>query len=112
MRAEDIIQAAMSGQRIEQVPKNFDFNPQVEKLNQVLSYEVVNALVNQNNQDQIAEPHIISRNPVPGSNQKQRTHEVSDHYTSAGIGLDLMNNSAQSGNNLNAAAPYSNNQHL
>ena len=27
MRAEDIIQAAMSGQRIEQVPKNFDFNP-------------------------------------------------------------------------------------
>jgi len=26
MRAEDIIQAAMSGQRIEQVPKNFDFS--------------------------------------------------------------------------------------
>ena len=33
MSAADIIQAAMSGQRIEQVPKNFDFSPQVEKLN-------------------------------------------------------------------------------
>ena len=32
----------MSGQRIEQIPKNFDFSPQVEKLNQVLSHEVIN----------------------------------------------------------------------
>ena len=39
MRPEDIIQAAMSGQRIEQVPKNFDFGQQVEKVNQVLSYD-------------------------------------------------------------------------
>ena len=29
MRAQDIIQAAMSGQRIEQIPKNFDFGHQV-----------------------------------------------------------------------------------
>ena len=29
MRAQDIIQAAMVGQRIEQIPKNFDFGVQV-----------------------------------------------------------------------------------
>ena len=41
MRAEDIIQAAMVGQRIEQIPKNFDYGAQVERMNQVLSYRSV-----------------------------------------------------------------------
>ena len=31
------------------MPKNFDFGPQVEKLNQVLSYEVVSSLVENQN---------------------------------------------------------------
>ena len=42
MRPEDIIQAAMVGQRIEQIPKNFDFAPHVERFSQVLTYESVN----------------------------------------------------------------------
>ena len=41
MRPEDIIQAAMVGQRIEQIPKNFDFAPHVERFSQVLTYESV-----------------------------------------------------------------------
>ena len=42
MRPEDMIQAAMIGQRIEQIPKNFDFLPQVERISQVLSFDLVN----------------------------------------------------------------------
>ena len=33
----------MIGQRIEQIPKNFDYGPHVERLNQVLSYDGVNS---------------------------------------------------------------------
>ena len=47
MRAEDIIQAAVSGQRIEQIPKNFDFAPQVERISQVLTFEGVNGFTYQ-----------------------------------------------------------------
>ena len=32
----------MVGQRIEQIPKNFDFAPHVERFSQVLTYESVN----------------------------------------------------------------------
>ena len=45
MRPEDIIQAAMVGQRIEQIPKNFDFAPHVERFSQVLSYEQVTGFI-------------------------------------------------------------------
>lgn len=45
MRPEDIIQAAMIGQRIEQIPKNFDFAPQVERFSQVLTYEQVSGFM-------------------------------------------------------------------
>ena len=44
MRPEDIIQAAMVGQRIEQIPKTFDFAHQIERVNQVISYEIVSKL--------------------------------------------------------------------
>ena len=47
MRAEDVINAAIVGQRIEQIPKNFDFGQQVERVNQVLSYEVANGFIEQ-----------------------------------------------------------------
>ena len=47
MRPEDIIQAAMVGQRIEQIPKNFDFAPQVVRISQVLSYEQVSGFTEQ-----------------------------------------------------------------
>ena len=47
MRPEDIIQAAMVGQRIEQIPKNFDFAPQVVRISQVLSYEQVSDFTEQ-----------------------------------------------------------------
>ena len=40
MRAEEVIQAAMVGQRIEQIPKNFDYGVQVERVNQVLSHDL------------------------------------------------------------------------
>ena len=33
----------MIGQRIEQIPKNFDYGPHVERLNQGLSYDGVNS---------------------------------------------------------------------
>ena len=33
----------MIGQRIEQIPKNFDYGPQVEKLNQVLTFDSINS---------------------------------------------------------------------
>ena len=33
------------GQRIEHIPKNFDFGPNVERVNQVLSYEGLNGFV-------------------------------------------------------------------
>ena len=45
MRAEDVIQNAMNGQRVEQIPKNFDFAQNVERINQVLSYEGVNGFM-------------------------------------------------------------------
>ena len=41
LRPEDIISAAMAGQRVEQIPKNFDFGPNVERVSQVLSFETV-----------------------------------------------------------------------
>jgi len=47
MRAEDIIQAAMVGQRIEQIPKNFDYGAQVERLNQVVSFRTVSVSLNE-----------------------------------------------------------------
>ena len=31
----------MIGQRIEQIPKNFDYGPHVERLNQVLNFDVI-----------------------------------------------------------------------
>jgi len=42
LRTEDIIQAAMIGQRIEQIPKNFDYGPNTERTNQVISFRTVN----------------------------------------------------------------------
>ena len=33
----------MIGQRIEQIPKNFDYGPHVERLNQVLNFDVINS---------------------------------------------------------------------
>ena len=36
-----------SGQRTETLPKNFDFVPTVDKVNQVLSYETVTGFVEQ-----------------------------------------------------------------
>lgn len=50
MRAEDLIQAAMSGQRLEQIPKNFDFAPIVERVSQVLSFEGVSSFMLQQQQ--------------------------------------------------------------
>ena len=47
MRPEDIIQAAMVGQRIEQIPKNFDYGPQVERVSQVISFETVSGFSRQ-----------------------------------------------------------------
>ena len=35
----------MIGQRIEQIPKNFDYGPHVERLNQVLTYEGINSFI-------------------------------------------------------------------
>ena len=45
MRAEDVIHAAMNGQRVEQIPKTFDFAQNVQRINQVLSYEGVNGFM-------------------------------------------------------------------
>ena len=92
MRAEDIIQAAMSGQRIEQIPKVFDFSTLVEKLNQVLSYEIVNGF----------------SKPIQSD---ARNNEISDagNYTDAGIGLDLRHNNNHNNTNGSGSNASTNN---
>ena len=44
LRQEDVI-SALGGQRIEVIPKNFDFGTQVSRVNQVISFESVNGHV-------------------------------------------------------------------
>lgn len=41
MRKEEILQAALSGHRIEPIPKTFDFGQAVERLNIMLSYDSI-----------------------------------------------------------------------
>ena len=81
MRAEDIIQAAMVGQRIEQIPKNFDFGPQVRRQNQVMSFEAVNGFV------------------------EQRTSQLPEDAMMV-TGLRMTSNTQNGGNNNFAAAPF------
>ena len=45
LRPEDVISAAMAGQRIEQIPKTFDFGPNVDRASQVLSYDAVSGFI-------------------------------------------------------------------
>ena len=60
IRAQDIIQAAMVGQRIEQIPKNFDFAPQVARLNQILSYASATGISNENRNSNLDDPMVVT----------------------------------------------------
>ena len=78
MRAENFIQAAMTGQRIEQIPKNFDFNPQVERISQVLSHDTVLGFLKMRDgiQEESTDPMIVTglrmaASPITGHQMKK-----------------------------------------
>lgn len=84
----------MSGQRIEQIPKNFDFAAQVERVSQVLSFESVSGFIDQRMgsiEDSMMVTGLrmtshtqggVTQQGFPSGHSNQGHHNPNDTYTS------------------------------